>query len=145
MARVNIHLPDELHEKVQKQNLNVSGICQEALSQEVKRQKEFSIGSDELEKLKIKVLEQQQDQEGYDLSEGHYLAKDLAKKNLLNYQDFVLAEQDRISLESQTKINQLVKEREEKGEVICEEAVKVAFIWCVQAIREEIGLKIKMK
>lgn len=142
MARVNIHLPDQLHKKIQNMNINVSAICQVALEKEVRRKETLNLEADKMQQLKQKVLQQKEDWEAEDFEEGRKLAKEWAEENQLNYEDFIHAERDDITDESKEGINEILDDRIKSGEPVSEKSFREGFITGVQEIRAELDIDI---
>ena len=95
--RVNIHIPDDLNRKLQKANLNVSSICQEALEHALRRKENLNINGSIMEQLMARMTQEKEEYSDDDYEAGRTLVKRLAKLKQLKYADFAAANKERIT------------------------------------------------
>lgn len=149
MARVNIHLQDELKDKLQKTNINVSAVCQAALEKELKRGEKIKLEDGTMEKLKSKIEQQKKESDNEDKEMGKKYVKESVENDGLDYQDFKLAEKynesnnnvwDFIIETEQENIKEYIAEEEEKYQITINiEKFCEGYIEAVQEIGKEIG------
>ena len=142
MARINISLPDGLHEKLQKTNFNVSEICQDALEREFQKQQtnKERMGGIEIEKLRKKMLAQKEESDLDDFMSGRAIAEDWAKDESLVWEDFHLAAMDKMSEVTFQSLLEEIEKSVDDIHTVDMKAVKIGFTTTLNAMREEMNL-----
>ena len=139
MARINISVPEELQKRLQSLDINVSGVCQEALEKELLAKKKIELGGNKMQKLKQKILAQKNESAYQDWQWGRELAKEYAEKDFLDYEDIIEVRNDRLTEGAREFLDVALEERND-GRISSEESAKKGFIAGLQDIADELKI-----
>lgn len=142
MGRVNIHLPEELHTKVKKAEINVSAVCQEALEKELRIKEGLKMDNEKLIKLKTKILREKDaaNQECFEI--GRNIAKEWGTECRLDYGDLIGANRNIINQELAEAIDDHIRQFiDEDSATLSREKLDEGFISGLQEIAKEIGVE----